>query len=118
FVVVQAQPVHSLEDGIDRRLGAALAVGVLDPQHEPAAAMAGLQPAVQRGAGATDVQVAGGTGGETGAAGHGGGGIDGIPGFYPAAPVPRRNAATPRADGPGPRYHGPSMAPGGARPCR
>ncbi len=72
FVVVQAQPLHRLQDRIDRALGAAFTVGVLDAQHELAATMAGLQPAVQRGAGATDMQVAGGTGGEAGAAGHGG----------------------------------------------
>src|SRR5690606_31329582 len=68
FVVVQAEPVHRLQDRIDRGLGAAFAVGVLDPQDELAAAAACLQPAVQRGARAADVQVAGGTGGETGAA--------------------------------------------------
>src|SRR5690606_4832007 len=72
LVVVQAQPVHGLEDRIDRGLRAALTVGVLDAQHELSAAMARLQPAVQRGACTADVQVAGGTGGETCAAGHGG----------------------------------------------
>ena len=70
FVVVQTQPVHRFQDGVDRRLGAALAVGVLDTQGELAAAVARLQPAVQGGARAADVQVAGGTGSETGAAGH------------------------------------------------
>src|SRR5690606_20679549 len=70
FVVVQAQPLHRFEDRVDRALGAALAVGVFDTQHELAATVACLQPAVQRGAGATNVQVAGGTGGETGADGH------------------------------------------------
>src|SRR5690606_10542373 len=68
FVVVQAEPVHRLQDRVDRGLGAALAVGVLDPQDELAAAAACLQPAVQRGARAADVQVAGGTGSEAGAA--------------------------------------------------
>jgi hypothetical protein len=37
FVVVQAQPVHRLQDRVDRRLRAALAVGVLDAQDELAA---------------------------------------------------------------------------------
>src|SRR5690606_6013145 len=68
----QAQPVHRLQDRVDRRLGAALAVGVLDAQHELPAAVARLQPAVQRGARTADVQITGGTGGETGTAGHGG----------------------------------------------
>src|SRR5690606_15814814 len=71
LVVVEAQPCHGFEDRVDRTLGAALAVGVLDAQDETAAAAARLQPAVQGGAGAADVQVAGGTGGEAGAAGHG-----------------------------------------------
>src|SRR5690606_13554185 len=71
FVVVHAQPGHRLEDRVDRRLGTALAVGVLDPQDELPAAATRLQPAVQRGARAADVQVTGGAGGETGAAGHG-----------------------------------------------
>src|SRR5690606_5134008 len=72
LVVVQAQPGHGVEDRVDRGLGAALAIGILDPQDELAAAMARLQPAIQRGTRAADVQVAGGTGGEAGAAGHGG----------------------------------------------
>src|SRR5690606_9206061 len=71
FVVVQAQPVHRLQDRVDGFLRAALAVGVLDAQDELPAAAARLQPAVQRGARAADVQVAGGTGCEAGAAGHG-----------------------------------------------
>lgn len=71
LVVVQAEPVHRFEDRVDRGLRAALAVGVLDAQDELAAAAARLQPAVQRGARAADVQVAGGAGGETGAAGRG-----------------------------------------------
>ncbi|KAG1388645.1 hypothetical protein G6F59_015865 [Rhizopus arrhizus] len=60
----------SSRDGVDRTLGAAFTVGVLDAQHELAAAVAGLQPAVQRGAGTADVQVTGGAGGEAGAADH------------------------------------------------
>src|SRR5690606_22544937 len=71
FVVVQAQPVHRLQDRVDGLLRAALAVGVLDAQDELPAAAARLQPAVKRRARAADVQVAGGTGGEAGAAGHG-----------------------------------------------
>ena len=74
LVIIQAQPVHRLQDRVDRGLGAALAVGVLDPQHELPAVAACGQPAVQRGAGAADMQVAGGAGGKTGADGHGDGG--------------------------------------------
>src|SRR5690606_23795897 len=70
FVVVEPEPLHRLQDRVDRGLGAALAVGVLDAQDELAAAATRLQPAVQRGARAADVQVTGGAGGEAGAAGH------------------------------------------------
>ena len=54
-----------------RRIGAALAVGVLDAQQELAAVVAGEQVVEQRGAGAADVQQAGRAGGEAGANGHG-----------------------------------------------
>src|SRR3546814_18041635 len=71
FVVVETEPLHRFQDRVDGFLRAALAVGVLDAQDELPAAAARLQPAVQRGARAADVQVAGGTGGEAGAEGHG-----------------------------------------------
>src|SRR5690606_12327343 len=71
LVVIETEPLHRLQDRVDRRLGAALAVGILDPQDELAATATRLQPAVQRGARAADVQVTGGAGGEAGAAGHG-----------------------------------------------
>ncbi len=71
FVVVQAQPVHRLQNRVDGGLGAALAIGVLDAQDEVAATVPRLQPAIQRSARTADVQIAGGTGGETGTAGHG-----------------------------------------------
>jgi hypothetical protein len=38
FVVVQPEPVHRFENGVDGGLSAALAVGVLDAQDELAAA--------------------------------------------------------------------------------
>ncbi len=95
FVVTQPQPVHRFQDGVDRFLRAALAVGVLDAQHELAAAVACLQPAIQGGAGAADMQVTGGAGSETGAAGHGALGKTGVARFYlaqrgPARPVAQR----------------------------
>ena len=52
-------------------LGGALAVGILDTQHEFTAAAARFQPAVKRGAGTADMQETGGTGGEASADGHG-----------------------------------------------
>jgi hypothetical protein len=36
-VPVEAEPGQAVEDGRDRRLGRALAVGVLDPEQHPAA---------------------------------------------------------------------------------
>src|SRR5690606_16915750 len=91
FVIVQPQPVHRLEDRVDRGLGAALAVGVLDPQDELAPRVPRPPPARQRGAPATDVQVAGGTGGEAGTTGHGRT-IGRSTAFYPcpARPAPAR----------------------------
>src|SRR5690606_10543994 len=71
LVVVEAEPLHRLEDRVDRGLRAALAGGVLDARDEAAAAAARLQPAIEGGAGAANVQVAGGAGGKAGAAGHG-----------------------------------------------
>ena len=45
-------------DEADVLLGGARAVGVLDPQDEPAPLMTGVEPVEERGPGAADVQVA------------------------------------------------------------
>ena len=58
--------VEPVEDRVDRRLGRALAVGVLDPQQHLAAASARVEPVEQRGAGAADMEEAGRRGGEAG----------------------------------------------------
>ena len=58
-VPVEAEPFHAIEDRVDRRLGGARLVGVLDPEHEAAAAMARVEPVEQGRAGAADVQEAG-----------------------------------------------------------
>ena len=58
-VPVELEPLHRVEDLRDVLLGRALAVGVLDPQHQLAAAMAGRKPVVESGPGAADVQGAG-----------------------------------------------------------
>ena len=50
------EPVEPVEDRVDRRLGRAGLVGVLDPQQIFAAVVAGEQPVEQRGAGAADVE--------------------------------------------------------------
>ncbi len=51
-----AEPAEAVEDGVDRRLGRALAVGILDLQQHLAAAPARIQPIEQRGARAANMQ--------------------------------------------------------------
>ena len=57
-VPFQAQPGEPIEDGLDRSLRGALAVGVLDPQQHLPAAPAGIEPVEQRGARPPDMQKA------------------------------------------------------------
>ncbi len=64
-VVIEPEPLHALEDDPDRFLGRALAVRVLDAQDELAAHAAGVEPAIERGANAPDVQETRGAGGKT-----------------------------------------------------
>ena len=78
-VPIYPEPSQAIQNGVDRRLGGALAVGVLDPQQHGAAAPARVEPIEQRGARATDVQEAGGRRRETGDDGRGH-----IGGEYPA----------------------------------
>ena len=59
-VPVEVQPAHAFEDGRNCRLGGARLVGILDPKQELAAVVAGEEPVEQGGAGAPDVQEAGG----------------------------------------------------------
>ena len=65
LVPVEAEPAHAFQDAFDHGLGGALEVGVLDAEDEGAAGVAGEEPVEERGAGATNVQVAGGRGSET-----------------------------------------------------
>ena len=68
----EAEPAEPVEDDPGVRLGAALAVGVLDAEHEGAAGVPGVEPVEERGAGAADVEVAGGRRSEADAGwGHG-----------------------------------------------
>jgi hypothetical protein len=69
-VPVDAEPGEPVENGLDRRLRRALAVGVLDPQQHFSATPACVKPVEQRGARATDMQKAGGRGGKAGDDGH------------------------------------------------
>ena len=63
-VALDAEPAQAVEDRLDRRLGRAGAVGILDPQQIFAAVMAREQPVEQGRARAADVQEAGRRGGE------------------------------------------------------
>src|SRR3546814_1872860 len=58
-VAIQVEPLHAVENRVDRGVGRACAVGVLDPQQEFAAMVAREEPVEQRGAGAADMQIAG-----------------------------------------------------------
>ena len=65
FVPVEAQPAQALEDGLDAGVGVALDVGVVQAQDHRAAVVASIEPVEDEGAGAADVQEAGGRRGET-----------------------------------------------------
>ena len=58
-VPIETEPVHPVEDRVDRFLGRAGPVGVLDPQQELAAVAAGEQPVEQGGARAADMKESG-----------------------------------------------------------
>ena len=66
----EAEPAQSLEDDFDRFLRVASGVGVLDPEDELAADMAGKEPVEQGGAGAANMEETRGTGSETDADAH------------------------------------------------
>ncbi len=57
-IPVEAQPVESFDDRVDRFLGRARLVGILDPQQRLAAVMAGKQPVEHRGPGTANMQKA------------------------------------------------------------
>lgn len=59
-VPIEPEPVEPVEDGVDRRLGRAFAVGVLDPQQHLATTAACIEPVEQRGARASNMEEAGG----------------------------------------------------------
>jgi hypothetical protein len=69
-VPAQPEPAQPVDDRVDRRLGRALAIGVLDAQVEAAAVMAGEQPVEQRRAGAADMKITRRRRGETSDDGH------------------------------------------------
>src|ERR1700704_3514033 len=63
---IELEPLQTVENGGNSRFGRPLAIGVLDPQQHLAAALLGVEPGEQRGAGASDMEKAGGRGGEAG----------------------------------------------------
>ena len=70
-VPVEAKPFETVDDRRDCLGRRPPPIGVLQTQQEPAAVMAGKEPVEQRGAGATDMEEAGGRGGKAGDDGHG-----------------------------------------------
>ena len=87
------QPGQAFEDLVDSFLRAALLVGILDAQQVLAAVAPGEQVVEQRGAGAADVQVAGGGGREAGTDGHGRNSNGRVQSRGLARNAPRRNAS-------------------------
>ena len=59
LVPVEAEPPQGRLDAVRPVLAGSFDVGVLDPQHERAALVAGVEPVEQGGAGAADVEEAG-----------------------------------------------------------
>jgi hypothetical protein len=58
-VPIEPEPTHPVEDRLDRRLGRARAVGILDAEQELAAMMPREEQVEQRGARAANVEIAG-----------------------------------------------------------
>ena len=66
LIPLDAQPAKAVQNGLQGRRHVALLVGIVDPQHEMAAVLAGEEPIEQRRAHAANVQVSGRTGSKTG----------------------------------------------------
>jgi hypothetical protein len=64
FVPGETQPAEALKDGLDAGLGVALDIGVVQTQDHGSVVVAGIEPIEDKGAGAADVQEAGGRGGK------------------------------------------------------
>src|SRR5271165_838763 len=65
FVPVEIEPLEAFEDGVERGLGVAVDVGIVDAQHHYAVMMAGVEPIKNERPGAADVQETGSRGRET-----------------------------------------------------
>src|SRR4029077_1659943 len=71
FIPVEAQPKKAVDDALNEFRLVALGVGVFDAEDHGAVLLNGIEPVEQGGAGAADVEVAGGRRGETHAHGAG-----------------------------------------------
>src|SRR5439155_6848632 len=71
LVVIQAEPLHALDDRLYGCRRRPFQIGILDTQNKGAAEMAGIGPGEQRSTGAAYVKIAGGAWGKTGANSHG-----------------------------------------------
>lgn len=64
FVPGDSQPGQAVEDAVDGFLGGTFGVGILDAQHQFTVMFFCVQPVVDGGAGAADMEVAGWAGGK------------------------------------------------------
>ena len=61
FIPIEPNPLHSLNNGLDRFIGRAALVRVFDTEDKHAILLAGKEPIEQRRTNTADVQKAGGT---------------------------------------------------------
>lgn len=60
FIPIEAEPLEAVDDALDEFGLVALGVGILDAKDHGAALLAGVEPVEESGAGAADVEIAGG----------------------------------------------------------
>ena len=65
FIPAELEPVEAVEDGIERLLGVAFDIGIVDAEDHRSGVVAGVQPIEDKGPGAADVEVSGRRRGET-----------------------------------------------------
>jgi hypothetical protein len=65
FVIIESQPIHRLQNRIDRRLGAARDIGIFNAENEGPLLLAGEEKIEKGGTRSSDMQIAGGAGGKT-----------------------------------------------------
>lgn len=65
LVVIEPEPVHALQEGVDGLLRGAFEVGILNSENELAAHVSGGKPVEDRGADVSDMDLARGRGSES-----------------------------------------------------